>query len=121
MPFVHVTMGKRLDAAAKRGLIDGIADEICAHTSTLPKNIYVFIHEMEPENLRQTAPSVVLHWTAMPDRTNEAKKLIMSGITALLAEVCSPDEYDQIAIVINDIPLASAMLGGVSRSDDPSK
>ncbi len=42
---------------------------IHANTSTPLKNVYVYIHEMDPENVRKTAPIVRIDWTTIPDRT----------------------------------------------------
>ena len=63
------------------------ANSICSHTNTLPKNIYVYFHEMEPENVRKTAPTARIDWTMIPDRTNEAKKAIMGELTDELASL----------------------------------
>ncbi len=97
------------------------AEQICANTSTLSKNIYVYIHEMEKENVRKLAPTVLIDWTMMPDRTDEAKKPIMAAMTDKLAQVCGEEYRQEIVIIFNDIPLASAMLGGETRSENPSK
>jgi hypothetical protein len=64
-----------------------IPTQICTSTSTLPKNIYVYIHEMERENVRKLAPTVLIDWTMMPDRVDAAKKVIMKGIHDKLAEL----------------------------------
>lgn len=120
MPIVHVTVTKKLAPEVKADLMDYIPDQICAHTSTLPKNIYVYIHEMDRENVRKLAPTVLIDWTMMPDRVDAAKKVIMKGIHDKLAEI-EPELQDEIVIIFNDIPLANAMLGGETRSDNPDK
>lgn len=120
MPIVHVTLTKKLEPAVKADLMEYIPAQICAHTSTLSKNIYVYIHEMDPENARKAAPTVLIDWTMMPDRTNSVKKVIMKGIHEKLAEI-EPELQDEIVIIFNDIPLACAMLGGETRSDNPDK
>ena len=111
---------KKLTPEVKADLMEFIPTQICASTSTLPKNIYVYIHEMERENVRKLAPTVLIDWTMMPDRVDAAKKVIMKGIHDKLAEL-EPELQDEIVIIFNDIPLANAMLGGETRSDNPDK
>lgn len=110
MPITHVTVTKKLPADVKADLMEYFAEQICANTSTLSKNIYVYIHEMEKENVRKLAPTVLIDWTMMPDRTDDAKKPIMAAMTDKLAEVCGEEYRQEIVIIFNDIPLASAML-----------
>ena len=80
MPIVHITVTKPLSVEVKSDLMEYVAQQICSNTTTLPKNIYVYIHEMERENVRKLAPTVLIDWTMMPDRTNPAKKVIMKAI-----------------------------------------
>ena len=94
MPIIHVTVTKKLPADVKADLMEYFAEQICANTSTLSKNIYVYIHEMEKENVRKLAPTVLIDWTMMPDRTDDAKKPIMAAMTDKLAQVCG-EEYRQ--------------------------
>ena len=44
----------------------------------------------------------------------------MKEITEKLAEI-EPELKDEIVIIINDLPLTSAMLGGETRSENPDK
>ena len=120
MPLVHITVTKKLPAETKADLMEYVAEQICANTATLNKNIYVYIHEMERENVRKLAPTVLIDWTMMPDRTNAPKKVIMKAIHDRLAEI-EPELKNEIVIIFHDIPLASAMLGGETRSDNPDK
>lgn len=120
MPIVKVEMVGKQDAQAKRELIDFIAEQICANTSTLAKNIYVYIKEWEPENVRkQNAPVVLIDWTAMPDRTPEVKQKIMVAVTDKLVEMTGAEKTD-VVIIFTDIPLKNASLGGVTRHDNPN-
>lgn len=41
MPIIHVTVTKKLPADVKADLMEYFAEQICANTSTLSKNIYV--------------------------------------------------------------------------------
>ncbi|CDB44830.1 unknown [Firmicutes bacterium CAG:240] len=41
MPIIHVTVTKKLPADVKAELMEYFAEQICANTSTLSKNIYV--------------------------------------------------------------------------------
>ncbi len=120
MPIVHVTVTKHLESAVKTDLMEHVVNQICSNTTTLPKNIYVYIHEMEKENVRKLAPTVLIDWTMMPDRTSPVKKVIMKGIHDKLAAI-EPELQDEIVIIFNDIPLSCAMLGGETRSDNPDK
>lgn len=120
MPIVQVAITKKLSAKEKSDLMEFIAQVICEHTSTLPKNIYVYIQEWDHENVRKLAPMVLINWTMMSDRTEPAKKIIMEEITEKLAEI-EPELKDEIVIVINDVPLANAMLGGETRAENPDK
>ena len=120
MPIVHITVTKKLSSQTKSDLMEHIAQEICANTATLPKNIYVYIHEMEQENVRKLAPTVLIDWTMMPDRKEDKKKIIMKSIHDKLAEI-EPELQDEIVVIFNDIPLSCAMLGGETRSDNPDK
>ena len=120
MPIVQVVLTKKLSVKEKSDFMEFIAEVICEHTSTLSKNIYVYVQELNPDNVRKLAPMVVIHWTMMPDRTEPVKKIIMKDITERLAEI-EPELQDEIVIVINELPLASAMLGGETRSENPNK
>ncbi len=117
MPIVHVTVTGRQPAPQKREFMEFAAQSICTHTSTLPKNIYVYFHEMDPENVRKTAPTVLIDWTMIPDRTNEAKKAIMTDLTDALAQLTGENK-SEIVIIFNDIPLPNAMLGGITRAEN---
>ena len=57
MPIIHVSETGKQDTRKKRDFMEFAANSICSHTNTLPKNIYVYFHEMEPENVRKTAPT----------------------------------------------------------------
>ena len=93
---------------------DGFAAAtIHANISTPLKNVYVYIHEMDPENVRKTASIVRIDWTTIPDRTQQAKNAIMTALTDKLAEITGENKME-----INDIPLACGMLGGISRADN---
>lgn len=82
------------------------------------ENVYVYIHEMDPENVRKTAPIVRIDWTTIPDRTQQAKNAIMTALSDKLAEITGENKMEINGILINDIPLACGMLGGISRADN---
>lgn len=117
MPLVHVTVTGKQDPEKKKNFMELAANSICSHTSTLPKNIYVYFHEMDRENVRKTAPTVLIDWTMIPDRTAAVKKEIMAELTDALAELTGENK-SEIVIIFNDIPLDSAMLGGITRSEN---
>ncbi len=117
MPHVHVTVTGKHTRQWKQELMDFAAATIHANTSTPLKNVYVYIHEMDPENVRKTAPIVRIDWTAIPDRTQAAKNAIMTALTDKLAEITGENKLE-ISILINDFPLACGMLGGISRADN---
>lgn len=121
MPIIHVTVTKKLPADVKAELMEYFAEQICANTSTLSKSIYVYIHETDKENVRKLAPTVLIDWMMMPDRTDAVKRPIMAAMTDKLAQVCGEEYRQEIVIIFNDIPLAGAMLGGETRSENPSK
>ena len=56
MPHVHITVTGQHTPARKRELMDRTADTIHSNTSTPLKNVYVYIHEMDPENVRKLHP-----------------------------------------------------------------
>lgn len=87
MPIIHVSETGKQDTRRKRYFMEFAANSIRSHTNTLPKNIYVYFHEMEPENVRKTAPTARIDWTMIPDRTNEVKKAIMGKLTDELASL----------------------------------
>lgn len=87
MPIIHVSVTGKQDTQKKREFMEFAANSICSHTNTLPKNIYVYFHEMKPENVRKTAPTARIDWTMIPDRTNEAKKAIMGKLPDELASL----------------------------------
>lgn len=120
MPIVNVQTTTKFTAAQKRDLMAFIPQQVCANTSTLAKNIYVYINEYDRENARKTAPTVLIDWTMMPARTDAAKHSIMVALTDKLAEMTG-EVKDEIVIIFNDIPLKNASLGGVTRYDDPDK
>ena len=105
MPHVHVTVTGKHTRQWKQELMDFAAATIHANTSTPLKNVYVYIHEMDPENVRKTAPIVRIDWTAIP------------ALTDKLAELTGENKLE-ISILINDFPLACGMLGGISRADN---
>lgn len=111
MSHVHITVTGKHTAEWKRDLMDFAADTIHGNTSTPLKNVYVYIHEMEPENVRKTAPIVRIDRTTISDRTQAAKNAIMTALTDKLAEITGENKME-ISILINDIPLACGMLGG---------
>ena len=117
MPHVHITVTGQHTPAWKRELMDRTADIIHSNTSTPLKNVYVYIHEMDPENVRKTAPIVRIDWTTIPDRTQQAKNAIMTALTDTLAEMTGESKME-ISILINDIPLSCGMLGGISQADN---
>lgn len=117
MPHVHVTVTGKHTRQWKQELMDFAAATIHANTSTPLKNVYVYIHEMDPENVRKTAPIVRIDWTAIPDRTQAAKNAIMTALTDKMAELTGENKLE-ISILINDFPLACGMLGGISRADN---
>ena len=117
MPIIHVSVTGKQDMQKKRDFMEFAANSIRSHTNTLPKNIYVYFHEMEPENVRKTAPTALIDWTMIPDRTNEAKKAIMGELTDELAKL-TWENRSEIAIIFNDMPLPNAMLGGITRADN---
>lgn len=87
MPIIHVSETGKQDTQKKRDFMELAANSIRSHTNMLPKNIYVYFHEMEPENVRKTAPTALIDWTMIPDRTNEANKAIMGKLTDELASL----------------------------------
>ena len=117
MPHVHITVTGQHTPAWKRELMDRTADTIHSNTSTPLKNVYVYIHEMDPENVRKTAPIVRIDWTTIPDRTQQAKNAIMTALTDTLVEMTGESKME-ISILINDILLSCGMLGGISRADN---
>ena len=117
MPIIHVSETGKQDTQKKRDFMEFAANSICSHTNTLPKNIYVYFHEMEPENVRKTAPTARIDWTMIPDRTNEAKKAIMGELTDELAKLTG-ENRSETAIIFNDIPFPNAKLGGITRADN---
>lgn len=117
MPHVHITVTGQHTPAWKRELMDRTADTIHSNTSTPLKNVYVYIHEMDPENVRKTAPIVRIDWTTIPDRTQQTKNAIMTALTDMLVEMTGENKME-ISILINDIPLSCGMLGGISQADN---
>lgn len=117
MPHVHVTVTGKHTPEWKKELMDFAAATIHGNTSTPLKNVYVYIHEMALEDVRKTAPIVRIDWTTIRDRTQEAKNAIMTALTDKLAEMTGENKME-ISILINDIPLACGMLGGISRADN---
>ena len=87
-PTIVVSVTGKQDTQEKRDFAELAANSIRSHTNTLPKNIYVYFREMEPEKReRTTAPTARIDWTMIPDRTNEAKKAIMGKLTDELASL----------------------------------
>ena len=117
MPIVQINIVRKEDTIAKQKLMEFAAEQICKYTSTLPKNIYVYIQEWERENVRKTAPTVLIDWTEIPDRTPQAKKKIMLALTDELARITG-ENREEIVIIFTDIPLENAMLGGITRSEN---
>lgn len=115
MPIVRVQLTGHYAAEKKKEAMEFIANSICSNTSTLSKNIYVYMREFEKENVRKTAPTVLIDWTMIPDRTDEAKAKIMLEITDYMAEMTG-ENRDEIVIIFTDIPLENAMLGGITRA-----
>ena len=119
MPIVKVEMVGKQEPQAKKDLMEFIADLVCSNTSTLKKNIFVYINEWDPENTRKTSPVVLIDWTMMPDRTPAVKQTIMKALTDKLVEMTGADKND-VVIIFTDIPLNNASVGGVTRQDNPN-
>ena len=94
MPHVHVTITGKHTREWKQDLMDFAAATIHSNTSTPLKNVYVYIHEMDPENVRKTAPIVRIDWTTIPDRTQQAKNAIMTALTDKLAEITGENKME---------------------------
>lgn len=93
---------------------------MCQHIYSVEEHL-CYIHEMDKENVRKLAPTVLIDWTMMPDRTDAVKRPIMAAMTDKLAQVCGEEYRQEIVIIFNDIPLAGAMLGGETKSENPTK
>lgn len=119
MPIVKLEMIGKVAPEKKKDLMEFIADQIYENTGTLKKNIYVYINEWDPENVRKQAPVALIDWTEQAPRTYEAKAKIMSALTDKLADISGQDKKE-IVILFTDIPLKNAMLGGICRYDNPT-
>lgn len=119
MPIVKMELVGKIPAEKKKDLMEFVADLIFENTGTLKKNIYVYINEWEYENVRKQAPVVLIDWTEQAPRTVEAKLKIMSALTDYLAELTGQDKKE-IVILFTDVPLKNAMLGGISRYENPT-
>ncbi len=118
MPIVKIEWTAKKTPEEKREFFDFVADLVGEHTGTLPKNIYVYLHEWEPENVRQTAPIALIDWTDMPEtRTPAAKKAIAMALTDRL-QAMTGEKKEQIVILFTDIPLMNAAQGGVTRYEN---
>lgn len=118
MPIVKVEMVGKQKPEVKQDLMEFIANLVCSNTSTLKKNIFVYINEWDRENVRKNAPVVLIDWTMMPDRTPEVKQTIMKALTDKMIEITGADRND-VVIIFTDIPLRDASVGGVTRQDNP--
>ena len=118
MPIVKVDMVGKQDPQVKKEFMDFVADLVCSNTSTLKKNIFVYINEWDPENCRKTSPVVMIDWTMMPDRTDAVKQKIMVALTDRLVEMTGADK-NEVVVIFTDIPLKNASVGGVTRQDNP--
>lgn len=119
MPLVKVEMCGKYDRKIKSELMDYIVEEICKNTSTFSKNVYVYINEHNADNVSKTAPFVTIDWTEISDRTPEKKKIIMTNLTEKLVEITG-EKKEEIVILFTDIPLKNAMLGGITRYENPN-
>lgn len=119
MPIVKMELVGKLPTETKKDLMEFVADQIFENTGTLKKNIYVYINEWDSENVRKHAPVVLIDWTEQAPRTPEAKLKIMTALTDCLAELTGQDKKE-IVILFTDIPLKNAMLGGISRYENPT-
>ena len=87
MPIIHVSETGKQDTQKKRDFMEFAANSICSHTNSLPKNIYVYFHEMEPENVRKTAPTARIDWSMIRYRSSEGIKAILGMLTDELASL----------------------------------
>ncbi len=117
MPIVQINVTGTLSPATQQELMHFVADQICGNTCTLHKNIYVYIREWNAHDVRKTAPTMLIDWTQIPDRTPAVKKILMTAFTDKLTEVTG-ENRDEIVIIFTDIPLANAMLGGITREEN---
>lgn len=117
MPIVRVDWTGKQSKDIKDNFYNFVADVINKETGTKKQLIYVYVTEWERENVRNTAPIVLIDWTDQPKtRTSISKKNIMVSLTEKLAEITGEDKQ-QIVIIFHEIPLSSASVGGITREE----
>ena len=74
--------------------MDFAAATIHANTSTPLKNVYVYIHEMDPENVRKTAPHRAHRLDDYPGSYPAGENAIMTALTDKLAEITGENKME---------------------------
>lgn len=114
MPIVNVYICKGKTGLEKKSLMDSIASKISKATGTDKGNIYIFLNEVEPDNVTIQAPVMAVSWAANSARGNEAKKLIMAELSKVLSEF-SGAELGKVVVTFTDLPLTNVSVGGIAR------
>jgi len=91
MPLVNVYIGKGKTKEAKKELMDVICASLNKATGTNINSVYIFINEMDSDNITVDAPVVEISWITLPQRSLEAKRQIAEEIIEKLKDFSKTD------------------------------
>ena len=102
MPLVNVYIGKGKTKEEKRDLMDFIGTSLNKAVGASVSSVYVFIKEMDAENITIDAPVVEISWITSPQRSPEAKKQIAEELIEKL-ETFSGAEANKIVVTFTEM------------------
>ena len=112
MPVIHVY---GTSFPKKKEIKETVVEQVSAVTGTPKEAIYVYLHQMEEEDVQKMAPVVQFFWAEnAASRGPEQKKQLMKALTDYLADVTGQQKA-QVVVTFVDLPLTNVALGGQAR------
>ncbi|MDD2216943.1 MAG: tautomerase family protein [Eubacteriales bacterium] len=116
MPIVNVSWNTKADSNQKKELMNFITDAIHETTNTKKELVYVFFRDYDDTDVSNPdCPVVQINWTAQPARNPESKAELIKRIQGKVSEYPNVNG-ERVVVIITDVPLDSAGVGGVTRA-----
>lgn len=114
MPIININVGKLRSAEEKRALAKEAAELIGEISSTPLKAIRVYVDERDEDSFYNPAPSVLVEWAKLDNRTAEVKSKISKQVGEKIAKAAGCAE-DEVVFLFNDYTLNNIVLAGVAK------
>lgn len=117
MPIVNVSWNTKAEKNKKKELMQFIVDTISETTGTNKALVYVFFRDYEDADVsNDNCPVVQINWTIQAARSPEAKSQVIKMIADKFGELFPEVHKDRVVVIITDVPLTDAGVGGVTRA-----